>query len=202
MHTLVGGNTIAAKAIMHVCQLLASDSVDRSIVVSSEELNELSYFCHSRLGKDTSSEGAGAILIENEDTMEGLPYCYISGFSSRFNPSDLQAAFAVAIKKSLEMAGLDLKDIDLAMTDSPAEGIGERYLNNIPAAEIISLTGNAFAVTTLWHIILSAMILKNKTIPASIVVNKTNNNNDVRHVMICSVEDEGAASAVILSRYE
>jgi len=202
VHTLVGGATISLKALKLACRMLNSGVIESSIVVSAEELNELSSFCHSRLGMDILSEGAGAVLIENEDTMRGLsPYCVISGIASRFNPLNPKEALNTVIENSLGMAELRLKDIDFIMTDSSADKLKAQCLNNKPTGGISSFTGNAFSVTALWHIILSAMILKNVRIPESFIDNKAENHDHIRHIMVCSAEDAGAASAVILSRF-
>jgi 3-oxoacyl-(acyl-carrier-protein) synthase len=202
VHTLVGGATTGIKGIMLACQMLNSKRINKGIIVCAEELNELSLFCYSKLNNDTLSEGSGAILIENEDAMKGLyPYCYVSGIASRFNPSNLQEAFTETIERCLNMAGIVLKDIDLIMIDSTTEAIKEQCLNEIPAGCIIPLTGKAFSVTTIWHIILSALIIRYGVIPAAIIKDKAKIPDDIRQIMICSAEDQGAASAIILSKY-
>ncbi len=199
VHTLVGGATTALKGIMFACQMLRSGVVNKSIVVSADELNEFTLYCYSRLGVNILSEGSGAILVEKEaDIKDKSPYCYISGMASQCNPSNPDASLTDVMNQCLEKADLRFKDIALVMIDSrvPA-GL---HLNNIPAGCIIPLTGNAFSLTTMWHIILSSLAIKNGTIPKAVIRNKFSMHDSIRNVMICSKEEQGIAAAVILSK--
>ena len=200
VHTLIGGATTAIKAMILACQILNNGLINKSIVVSAEELNELSFFCHSKFGMNTISEGAGAILIENENTMTvPYPYCYISGIASRFNPSNLKMALNEAIERCLNTANLMINDIDLVLVDSSVN-----VKKNIPLGCIIPFTGNAFTVTTIWHVILAALIIINGILPPTVINNEVWDYNDpynINHLMVCTAEKEGNASAVILSKY-
>jgi 3-oxoacyl-(acyl-carrier-protein) synthase len=200
VHTLAGGSDAAIKAIILACQLLDDGIVDRSLVVCAEELNELSLSCYERLGFTPLSEGSGAILIENEETVKGAsPYCYIAGSASECNPSNPDIAIDTVISTCLETASLKVQDIDFIMSDYhlPAKA----FFNNIPAGSILPLAGNAFAVTVLWHIILSALVIKSSTIPKGVIQNKVMVSNQIKNVMLWTAGKEGTASAIILSKF-
>jgi len=200
VHTLVGGATTALKAVMLASQMLKIGEVDKAIVVSSDELNELSLYCYSRLGINTLSEGSGALLIEKEGKITGTtPYCYISSTASQFNPSNPDIALYDVINQCLEKANISLKDIDLVLTDSYMPD--KLCLNDIPAGCIIPLAGNAFSLTVMWHIILSSLAIKNGTIPKAIIKNKVLLPDYLRNVLVFSTEECGIASAIILSKY-
>ncbi len=102
------------------------------------------------------------------------------------------------------MSGLVIGDIDLVMTNSSHTSlIPSNLFNSIPAGCILPLAGNAFSVTTTWHVIISALILRNGLIPASVIINKARNYkipNNIRNILVCSTEEEGSASVVILSK--
>ena len=201
VQTLVGGSTTALKTMILACQMLSAGIVDKAIVVSSEELNELSFFCYSRLGNTMLSEGSGAVFIEKASGLnEPSPYCYLSGMASYCDPSNPQDAVSSAVQQSLEMAALELKDIDFIMADSSLPAVRKLYQNIVPSGCIIPLTGNAFSVTTMWHIILSSLSIKYGTIPASVRIDTMKISNNIRHIMICSAEDKGVSAAVILSK--
>ncbi len=203
VHTIIGGKTISTKVIMLAAQMLTTGVIDKSIAVCAEELNELSFFCYLRLGLNAMSEGAGAILLEDEDTLKGDdPYCYLSGISSRFNPSNPQTALREAIEESLEIAHLKGKDIDLIVTDSSIPDIQGLDLSNKPLGSITHLTGEAFSVSSMWNVILSALIIRHGKVPASVINNSSAEiPAEIRNVMICVEEDEGVASAMTLSEY-
>ncbi len=201
VHTLVGGADTAIKSIMLACQLLADGTVDRSLVVCAEELNELSLSCYTRKDITPLSEGSGAILIENEETVKGAsPYCYIAGSASECNPSNPDMVLDTVISTCLENASLKVRDIDFIMSDYhlPAKV----FLNNIPAGSIIPLAGNAFVVTVLWHIILSSLVIKSGTIPRGVIQNKAMVSKQIKNVMIWTAEKRGTASAIILSKFQ
>lgn len=204
VHTLIGGKTIATKAILRAAQMIRAGAIDKSIIVSADELNELSFSCYSRLGLSPLSEGAGALFLENEHTMKGVfPYCYLSGIASRSNPSDLPSVFHKTMEKSLEMANLKTGDIDLVMAEPSLSDMIARCLNtgNIPVGSITPLTGSAFSVTTMWDIIVSALIIKYGIAPSSIISKREKIPDEIRNIMICVTEREGIASTVILSKY-
>lgn len=205
VHTIIGGKTITTKAIILAAQMLTAGVVDKSIVVCAEELNELSFLCYSRLGLNSISEGAGAILLENETTQKGEdPYCYVSGIALQVNPLNPQMALHETIEKSLDMANLKEKDIDLVMVDSFIPDVQENYFSNKPVGCITQLTGNAFSASIMWSVIVSALIIKRGEIPVRLR-RMTNNRveipDKIRNVMICVIENKGVASAMILSEY-
>lgn len=193
VHTIVGGPNVAIKSIMLGSKMLVNGSADKVIVISAEEINELSFSYYSRKGIGILSEGAGAIVIEKEDSVKELPYCYISGISSRYNPSDSDSLKKV-IDNALEAAALKLSDISLILTDSS--------INDMTTGSIISLTGNAFAVTTMWHIILSCLAFKNGELPMTVIRNKAAVLNSAGNVLVCSLDKNVEASAIVLSGYE
>lgn len=200
VHTLVGGATTALKAVMLASQMMRSGVVSKSVVVSSDELNELSYYCYSRLGIDTLSEGSGALLIEKEEKTTGkTPYCYLSGMASQCNPSNLNTALYEVINQCLEKADMSPKDIDLVMTDScvPAK-LG---LQDIPVGCIIPLSGKAFSLTVMLHIIVSSLAIHNGAIPKTIIRNDVSMPDYLQNMLIYSTEEDGIASAMILSKY-
>jgi 3-oxoacyl-[acyl-carrier-protein] synthase II len=202
VQTLVGGPTISIKSIILACQMVSAGVADKAIVVSSEELNELSFFYYSQLGNTLLSEGAGAVVIEKVTRVkESFPYCYLSGMASHCNPLNPGDALSISAKQCLEMAGLTLKDIDFLMVDSFLPAVRNLYQDIIPSGCITRLTGNAFSVTSMWHIILSSLSLKHGEIPASVRTDMMKISDNIKHVMICSAEEKGVAAAIILSKY-
>ena len=203
VHTLIGGKTTAAKSIILASQIIASGTIDKAIVVSADELNELLCLTYLRLGLDTLSEGAGALVLEKENTMIGSPYCYLTGISSHINPSNPQTALYETMKKSLKMADIGIEDIDLVVMDSPLPEIQELRLTGIPVVCITPFTGNAFALSSLWNIIVSALIIRHGMIPPSIIHNKNTEipYDKVNNIMLCIIEKEGSAASMILSKY-
>ncbi|MBI5026559.1 MAG: beta-ketoacyl synthase chain length factor [Nitrospirae bacterium] len=196
VHTIVGGSDVTIKAIMLGSRMLANGSADKVIIVSAEELNELSFFCYSRKGIGALSEGAGAIVMEKEDSVKELPYCYISGMASCCNPSTPRVLMDV-VKECLTRAGLRSADIGLILTDSTVDF---EYMPDVPVGSINSLAGNAFSATTMWHAILSCFVLKNSELPTSIIRNKVSAPNSAGNVLVCSLDKHGVASAIILSK--
>jgi 3-oxoacyl-[acyl-carrier-protein] synthase II len=199
VHTLTGGPTVAIKALLLAGRLLEDGRTKEVFVAAAEELNELSFSCYSRPGFVSSSfplsEGAGALVIARG--AEGAePYCCVSGAASMFRPSLPAEVLAGTMQKALRQAGLELKDIGLVLTDRPLPGIP------VPAASLLPLAGNAFCVTTLWHLILAAQILRQRELPASFAGGAKSPGSDIKHVMICSAEDRGAAAVAIMSRPE
>lgn len=200
VHTILGDNEAALKSIIIACGILDRNMADKALVISSEELNELSFFCHSQKGIKHISEGSGAILIEKEDRIRNIsPYCYIAGMASQCNPSHPDDAFIEVIVHSLEKAHLRPEDVDLVMTASSMPV--KSPLKHVPVGCIIPFAGNAFAVTAMWHVILSSLAIKNGIIPETVITDKSLMPEQIRNIIICSSGKEGIASAVILSRY-
>lgn len=198
VHTIIGGAEASIKAIMLERQLLEKGIAEKSIVVSTEEINELAFSCYLRKGMNQLSEGSCAIVIEKEDDVKSQPYCYIAGISSLFNPASPDTALTDAINQCLQKAGLKIKDIDIVITDSR---LPDTLLNNIPIGSIISLTGNAFSVTSLCHVVLSAIIIKTGVLPNAIIKNKTFMSDNIKNVMVCASDREGIVFAIILTSY-
>jgi len=200
VHTILGDNETALKSIMIACGILKRNVADKALVVSSEELNELSFFCRSQKGIKHISEGSGAVLIEKEERIRNIsPYCCVAGMASQYNPSHPDEAFIEVIVHSLEKAHLRPEDIDLVMTASSMPV--KSPLRHVPVASIVPFVGNAFAVTAMWHIILSALAIKNGKIPGTVIADKYSMPQQIRNIVICSFAKEGIASAIILSRY-
>jgi 3-oxoacyl-(acyl-carrier-protein) synthase len=197
VHTLLGGAETAVKAVMLACRILESGWAGKAVVVCAEELNELSASCYLRKGVTGLSEGAGAVVIERDRQDRLSHHCVISGASSLFYPSDPDAALSWVIAECLAKADLKAQDISFVITDGkmPAELSGR----NIPAGSVIHLTGNAFATSALWQIILSSLIIKNDTIPETVVRDGAMIPDRVRHIMMFTVDRQGHATAVILS---
>lgn len=204
VHTIVGDITASIKAVMLACRILKTGSVRRSIIVSAEEINELTFFCRSKLDGSEISEGAGALLIEDDsDTQCPDPYCTISGYASYFNASEPEKSFGTAVEKALRMAGIRIHELDCAFVDGLSGKEGQ-YLNNVPAGSAARCAGNAFNVTATWNIILSAIIIKEGLLPAAIINGKTADNFipvDKGNILVCNSEANGASSAIVLSKY-
>lgn len=198
VHTLVGGPEITVKSIALAYSMVLDRLAGKTIVVSAEELNEISYSCYSRLGSGPLSEGAGAILIEKEnDTAVATPYCLISAAASFFDPSSPGSALSNAIDQCLRDSRLSFSDIDLVLAD-PQLPL-KMNMGKTPFGSIYPLTGNAFSVTSMWHIILAALCIDKNKIPESIIMNKEIARHDIRNIMVCSADGQGIASAAILS---
>jgi 3-oxoacyl-(acyl-carrier-protein) synthase len=179
--------------------MLAGGAAERAVVVSSEELNELSLSSYTRLGYSFLSEGAGAVMIEQEETVKGTsPYCAIAGMASECNPSGADAALENSIMRCLDIADLLTSDIDLVMADEKVAV--NQFMRSVPAGSIIPLAGNAFAVSVIWDILLSAMALKNGAMPHTIIRNGAAVPVRLNNVMICTADLKGSAAAIILSK--
>lgn len=202
VHTLVGSTTTAIKAFMLAAQMVNTSVVDKSIVAACEELNKLSLHYYRGQGIDQIAEGAGAVILET-DAKAKAPYCIVSAMASSFIPSYPKKAIIKVIEKCLSTAGLTITDIDLVFLEPPH--IKEQLFDKTACVSITPYTGNAFTVTTLWNIILSAFILKNDKVPAALIKEENKVNlklsSPVRHIMICAVEKQGNAAAVVLSKY-
>ncbi|MCP5008047.1 MAG: hypothetical protein GY941_29545 [Planctomycetes bacterium] len=199
-HTLIGGNTIGLRTVIFAIEMMNTGRIDKAVIASAEELNELSFLCNSRLGLNKLSEGAGALVIEREATMNSNgSYCFISGYASCVCPSRPGDAVSGAIEDSLEMAGLSYNEIDFVMLDSTLPGIFEQQLSLLPSGSVVPLAGNAFSVNSIWNIILSALLIKYKEVPVSVMNNKKGVLSEIRNIMVCAVEDNGVVSVIILS---
>ncbi|MBI5409833.1 MAG: beta-ketoacyl synthase chain length factor [Nitrospirae bacterium] len=205
VHTLVDGSAAALKAIMLARRLLDGGSADRVLIVCAEELNELSLSCYLQKGISPLSEGSGALLIERETT-EGSPtrgndnkisYCRISGTASIFNPSYPAAALTDALTQCLEKADMDAENIDLIVAGRDMQA-GPPF-KGVSTVSITHLTGDAFAATALWHVILGSLIIKNGKIPEAVITNKASMPDQVRNVLVYTNDGQGIASAVSLS---
>lgn len=200
VHTLVGSTTTTIKAIDLASNMIAHNNIDKAIIVAAEELNEISFLCYSLRDITSLSEGAGAVVIEkNNNSLKAAPYCYISGMASLFIPSDPETAIREVIKLCIKKADLEAEDINLIVTDSQIPD--KLFMNDIPVGNIIHLTGNAFTVTTIWHIIIASMIIKNGEMPKTII-KEYSINNTIKNVLICSTDKQGTAAALILSKSE
>lgn len=199
VHTILGGTESVIKAMITGCRLLDEGETQKAVVVSSEELNELSLFCYTRLGFNMISEGAGAIVIERDDaSVNKNPYCFISAMVSECNPSDPGSALENAAMSCIEKAGMKIADIDILFADE--DDSIPQGLREVPIASLASFSGNAFAASLLWEIVLSCMAVQKGTIPQSIIKNGKPRPN-LNNVMICTADKNGNAAAVILSKY-
>jgi 3-oxoacyl-[acyl-carrier-protein] synthase II len=200
VHTLIGGPEVSIKSIILACRMIREGQIRKALVVSSEELNELSYSYNLRKGNDILAEGAGALLIDCDDATEA-PYrgCFLSGMASGFDPSDPEGALNNVMTRSLQDAALNPGEIDFIMTDVPMSGLRRLKGKDIPSGSVKLLTGDAFSVTAIWHIILAAIALRKGILPAGILAEKGKGPYAVNNIMICSLERQGSASAVILS---
>lgn len=85
--------------------------------------------------------------------------------------------------------------------------IREKLLNTTTHCSLTPYTGTAFTVSTLWNIIMSALIVKSNIVPQLLFSSKNENNlnqivpSPINHIMICAVEKEGNAAAIVLSQY-
>ncbi len=202
VHTIVGGCTASLKAVMLASRILNEGAIEKAIVVSAEEVNELSFYCRGKFGESIMSEGAGALLIENNHSIDGSKaYCHVSGFSSYFEPKSAEASFVKAIDQALTMANINKNDLDLALIDIP-KGMCMRYLDEIPSGTVSQYTGNAYCVSSAWNIIIAAHIIKKGMLPDNFIKNDKNHDkcNNIKHVLICNLEETGHAAAVVLSK--
>ena len=185
--------------MMTACRMLAGGAAERAVVVAAEELNELSLSYHTRLGYPFMSEGAGALVIEKEDALrDSSPYCFIAGMASECNPSSPDAALGNSIMRCLDMAKLRTSDIDLVMADEKVTD--NHFIERVPIGSIIPSAGNAFAVSVLWDMLLSAMAIKEGAIPRTIIRNGAAVPVRLDNAMICTADRKGSAGAIILSK--
>jgi hypothetical protein len=102
------------------------------------------------------------------------------------------------IANCLEKAQLRIRDIDLFVTDQnmPPGALPD----DVAYGGIIPLTGNAFSVTTLWHVIAASLAIRNGTIPETFITNEMRTPGRINNVMVCA-SGQHVASAIILSGY-
>jgi len=197
MHTLLGGPECAVKAVMLGSHLIDGGSVDRSIIIAAEELNHISLYCYTRLGLDPLSEGAAALVIERVDcTDRTSPYCYLSGMASQLYPANPEAALLNVVHKALEVAGLRIAEVDLMIANVP---VIAGFPHTVPVVNVAPFTGYAFSVTTLWHVTLAAMVIRNGSIPKAFIGSDMNLPTSIAQVLICAADGFGAAAALVLS---
>ncbi|MBF0320632.1 MAG: beta-ketoacyl synthase chain length factor [Nitrospirae bacterium] len=203
VHTLVGGPSVAIKALMLAASLIATGRAACVAAVCAEERNALSSFCYSRLqplAAGALSEGAGALLLEPEDKSRGGQLCVLSGYASGMVPGDPQGALRRVIDSALAMSGLlALEDINVGVTDiKTTELIGDK----VPVLSFFDVLGHAFCVSTIWNIILAAMAIRGSAVTPVFAgkLKKYAKHSEINHVIIYTTEESGAAAAVILSR--
>jgi len=201
VHTVVGCSEAGLKALMMACRMLDEGEAERAIVSSAEELNEISLYYYTRMGLSMISEGAGTIVIEREaHTNSSAPYCYISGMGSECNPLDPESALHNALESSINRAGLKKHDIDLVLTDQNTR-VG-RFLKGVPTASSTRLMGNAFAVSPIWDIALSAMAIKSGALTGAILNERAGLPDGFNNLLVCGADRIGGAVSVILSKRE
>ena len=203
VHTLVGGPSVAIKALMVAADLIATGRAARVAAVCAEERNALSSFCYTRfqpLAAGALSEGAGALLLEPEDDKRGGQLCVLSGYASCMVPGDPQGALRRTIDSALLMSGfLTLGDIDMGITDFKTT---ELIDDKVPVLSFIDVLGHAFCVSTMWNIILAAVAIGDCAATPVFAgkLKKYAKHSEINHVIIYTAEESGAAAAVILSR--
>lgn len=201
VHTLVGGITAFARAIILADRMIEDGIVKRVMLVAAEELNELSYFCWTGFGQSLLSEGAGALMLEREeDRCTPDSYCYISGFASFCGAACADTAFTRTVEKALCMAGVKMQDVDFALIDAPP-GVACSLLANIPSGSVTRHTGNAFCVSAAWNVMLASLMLRRGALPAGLsgAEEAISIGKDIKNILVCNLEETGAVSAVVLS---
>jgi 3-oxoacyl-(acyl-carrier-protein) synthase len=204
VHTVIGGTAASIKATMMACRLIHEDGINRAVVVSAEELNELSFHCRRRFGESAMSEGAGALFIEDNSVRKGKHvYCSVSGYASHFDPAGPEVSFQKAVDRALSMAGIGRRDLDFALTDMPA-GMSMRHFDGVPSDSVSRFTGNAFCVSSAWNILLAAYMIYKEALPDSFMkrCGEERKLNKIQNVIVCTLEETGAAAAIVLSKQE
>jgi len=203
VHTIVGGTAASIKAAMMACRLIHEDGISRAVVVSAEEMNELSFHCRKKFGEPAMSEGAGVFLIEDGSVRTGKQvYCQIAGYASHIDAAP-DVSFHKAVEKALSMAGIAKHDLDFALTDMPP-GMRMQHLDGIPSDTVSRYTGNAFCVSSAWNIMLAASMIFKGALPASFIkrCEEKSKLNTIQNVIVCNLEETGAAAALVLSKKE
>lgn len=200
VHTLIGGAEAGIKALMTGRELLRAGTIERVIVVSAEELNELSAHCYARLGLTALAEGAAALVIENAGARaEAEPYCAVAGAAALCAPARPAAALHAAAARCLTNAAAVAESVDLVVADSAFTGAPP--LPAIPTADSVPSAGYAFAVTTLWHVALAALSLKNGAAPQALLTNKHNSRTlpeRLQRTLVAAEDGAGSAAAALL----
>ncbi|MBF0488115.1 MAG: beta-ketoacyl synthase chain length factor [Nitrospirae bacterium] len=205
VYSIIGGQSIAIKALMLAATLIETRRAQRAIVVCAEERNELSSFCYSRFNPKAArvfSEGAGALLIEPVDErrpINPVELCTITGYAAYTIPGSPHLALQRAIDGALSMADLEAADIGVAVSDYKTATL----FREIPTLSFSDCLGYAFCVSTMWNIILAAMACGggcpvNPLFAAGL--KKYAKHSEINHVIIYAAEEDGDASAIILSR--
>lgn len=197
VHTLLGGAETAVKSVILACRMLETGLAAKAVVVCAEELNELSASCYLRKGITSLSEGAGAVVIESDRQNCQSHHCMISGASSLLYPSDPDSALSEVIARCLDSAELKAQDISFIVTDAGTPA--EFSVCNTPAGSVTHLTGNAFGASAVWQLILSSLMIKNDTIPKTVIRDGDRTPDHARHIMMITADKGGHATALILS---
>jgi len=204
VHTIVAGTAASIKAAMMGCRLIHEDGINRAVIVSVEELNELSFHCRIKFGESAMSEGAGVFLIEDGSIIKGKQvYCQISGYASHIDPAGPYVSFQKAVGKALSMAGIEKHHLDFALVDMPP-GMHTRHLDGIPSDTVSRYTGNAFCVSSAWNILLAAYMIYKGTLPGPFMKRweEKTKLNTIQNVIVCNLEETGSAAALVLSKQE
>ena len=201
VHTVLGGPEAAVKSMITACRMFDNCEIDKAIVVSAEELNELSLSYYRRQGVSPLSEGAGAIVIKRDGgAAQSTPYCFISAMASECNPSDPDAALENSLNLCMDRAGLRVSDIDLVMADPNASS--NQMVKGIPTATLMHLTGNAFAASVFWEVVFSAMAIKKGRVPQPVVIGAGVPPERVNNILLYTADRRGSAAALLLSKHE
>lgn len=204
VHTIIGGPAASIKAAIMASRLLQENGIHRAVVVSAEEINELSFYCRKKFGESAMSEGAGVFLMEDGSARKGRQgYCCISGYAAYINPADPDISLQMAVEKALAMAGITKHDLDFALTDIPP-GKDARHLDGVPSDTVSRFTGNAFCVSSAWNILLAAYMIYKDALPEPFMkrCEEKRKLNTIQNVMVCNLEETGTASAIVLSKQE
>lgn len=202
VHSIIGGTAASIKAAMIACGLVQESGINRAVVVSGEEMNELSFFCRKQFGWQAMSEGAGSFLIEDSADRKGMQsYCCVSGYAAHIEASGPDISLNTAVEKALAVAGIRKHDLDFALVDLPP-GADARLFKGIPLDSVSRFTGNAFCVSSAWNIMLAAYMIYKDAVPESFLKGheEKRKSDTIRHGIVCSLEETGTAAAIILSK--
>jgi len=202
VHTIVGGTASSIKAAMLACRLLDDGPIKRALLFSTEEINELSFYCRNSFGEPVMSEGAGALLIERADERKGSQqYCNVSGFASYLDPSDPEASLRISADRALSMAGIKKDDLDFVLMEGAA-GIHNGYFNETLSGTVSQYTGKAFAVSSIWNIIAAADSIEQGCLPDHLAARDKHNvtSRGPENVLVCALEKTGLAASMVLSK--
>ncbi len=196
VHTLVGGSGVPIEAIRLAEDLLLSGRIDCCFVGAAEELNEIAFHTYRRFGFDFSpGEGAGMVILERQDNAlrkKQKVYAAVRGNVTRFYHKNSKVEPLIDIvDRCLKKTGFTTGNIDgiFVNTDSAADAIKRlcsRTNKETAIKNMAGLLGEAFCVTTVFHIIVAAMLAGNG-FKAS------------KNMVIGAVSLEGKNSSLILS---